>query len=70
VSDGFVVLMVNFTEQLTSYGLVALVSAYTYAATNPWHLTQRVFTALYHHMVTAKEYLKETVLVAVGSMGK
>jgi len=69
VSRRFLVLIVNFTERLASYGLVALVSAYTHA-TNPWHLTQRVFTALYHHMGTARENLKETVVVAVGSMGK
>lgn len=70
MSDRFSMLMVNFTERLASYGLVALVSAYTHATTNPWHSTQRVFTALYHHMGTARENLKETVVVAVGSMGK
>lgn len=70
MSGRFSVLIVDFAERLASYGLVALVSAYTHATTNPWRSTQRMFTALYHHMGTARENLKETVVVAVGSMGK
>ncbi|KAF5363593.1 hypothetical protein D9756_000300 [Leucocoprinus leucothites] len=52
------------------HGLVALISAYTHAVPNPWHLTRRIFAPLYHHMGHAKENMKETVLVAVGLMGK
>ncbi|KXN89480.1 Protein kinase rad3 [Leucoagaricus sp. SymC.cos] len=52
------------------YALSAVVLAYTRAMANPWHLTQRVFGVLYRHMGHARDIMKETVVIAVGKMGK
>lgn len=60
----------SLPQDFISYGLAALIFSYNEAVTNPWQLTQAIFGDLYQHMIAAKENMKETVLVAIGSIGK
>lgn len=53
-----------------SYAIAALVLSYSEKTKNPWHLTQAIFGELYKHMNFAKENVKETLLLAIGSVGK
>ncbi|XP_006456710.1 hypothetical protein AGABI2DRAFT_78376 [Agaricus bisporus var. bisporus H97] len=52
------------------YAIAALVLSYSEKTKNPWHLTQAIFGELYKHMNFAKENVKETLLLAIGSVGK
>jgi serine/threonine-protein kinase ATR len=55
---------------LDSYAVASLILTYGEKVKNPWQFTQAVFGELYKHMNFAKENLKETLLVAIGSVGK
>ncbi len=58
-----------WTSHISRYGLAAIV-LHSDTIAKPWPLTQVIFSKLQQHMNVAKENMKETVLVAVGSMGK